>query len=147
MDDAVLVRGFECVGNLPRDRQRLVERDRPSRDPVGERLALDEFEDQGAHAVRVLHPVDRCDVRMVQRGEDVRFALKARQPLRVRANSSGRIFDGDVALRDFVSRARYTSPIPPAPSRPRTSYAPTRLTRSQGHVCGADYTWERTFVR
>ena len=30
MDDALLVRGFERLGDLPRDRQRLVERNRPA---------------------------------------------------------------------------------------------------------------------
>ena len=37
MDDALLVRRFERVGDLPRDGQRLVERDRPARDALGER--------------------------------------------------------------------------------------------------------------
>src|SRR4051812_6411220 len=41
------------------------------------------------------------------------------------ANSGGRIFSA-TSRRSFVSRARYTSPIPPAPSRPTTSYAPSR---------------------
>ena len=43
MDDALLVRGFERLGDLPRDRQRLVERNRPPRDAVGERRSLDEL--------------------------------------------------------------------------------------------------------
>ena len=34
MDDALLVRGFERVGDLPRDRQRLVDRDRAARDAL-----------------------------------------------------------------------------------------------------------------
>ena len=37
MDDALLVRGFERLGDLLRDRQRLVERHRPSRDASRER--------------------------------------------------------------------------------------------------------------
>ena len=46
MDDALLVRGFERLGDLPRDGQRLVERDRPARDALGQVFALDELHDQ-----------------------------------------------------------------------------------------------------
>ena len=43
MDDPLLVRGFERLRDLLRDRQRLVERDRAPRDPLRQVLALDEF--------------------------------------------------------------------------------------------------------
>ena len=52
MNDALLVRGFERLGDLPRDRERLVERERPARDAVGERLALDQL-----HHERVRPPL------------------------------------------------------------------------------------------
>src|SRR6476619_1280465 len=41
------------------------------------------------------------------------------------ANESGSTFSATSRL-SFVSRARYTSPIPPAPSAPRISYGPRR---------------------
>ena len=50
MDDALLVRGFERLGDLRRDRQRLIERDRATRDALREILALDEFHHEGGHA-------------------------------------------------------------------------------------------------
>ena len=37
MDDALLVRGFECIGDLLRDRDGFVERKRTACDPIGER--------------------------------------------------------------------------------------------------------------
>ena len=37
MDDALLVGGFERLGDLPRDREGLVDRDRTLRNPVGQR--------------------------------------------------------------------------------------------------------------
>jgi hypothetical protein len=37
VDDALFVRRFKRVGDLPRDRQRLVERNRSLRDAIGER--------------------------------------------------------------------------------------------------------------
>ena len=46
MNDAELVGGFERLGDLSRDRQRLVERNRTLRDAIGERRALDQLEDQ-----------------------------------------------------------------------------------------------------
>ena len=46
MDDALLVRRFERLGDLPRDRQRLVERNRPARDAVGERRPFDQLQDE-----------------------------------------------------------------------------------------------------
>ena len=50
----------------------------------GEVFTLDEFHDEGLDAVGVLQPVDRRDVRMIQRGEDFRFALEAGQPVGIR---------------------------------------------------------------
>jgi hypothetical protein len=44
MHDPVLVRRFECGGNLPRDRHRFVERNRPTRDPLREVFTLDQFD-------------------------------------------------------------------------------------------------------
>ena len=51
MDDPLLVRGFERLGDLLRDRQRLVERDRAARDPLRQILALDEFHHERGDAV------------------------------------------------------------------------------------------------
>ena len=70
MDDALLVRGFERFGDLLRDRQRLVDRDRPARDalPTGPRPRR--VPSRGASMPsRFFQPVDRGDVRMVQRRE------------------------------------------------------------------------------
>ena len=85
MDDSLLVRRFEGLGDLLRDRQRLVEGMGPRVNPLCEILALDEFHDERRDAVGLLEPVDRGDVRVIQRGEDLRFALKPRQSFRVAA--------------------------------------------------------------
>ena len=44
VDDAVLVRRFERLRDLPRDRQRFVERNRSVRDAIGKRRSLDQFQ-------------------------------------------------------------------------------------------------------
>ena len=94
--------------------KRLVERNRTLRNPVGERRPFDQFEHERADAVRFFQAVDRADVRMIQRREDLGFPLKARQAIgivrrRAPAGSSAR-------RRDRAScRGRDT----PRPSRRR----------------------------
>jgi hypothetical protein len=51
---------------------------------------------------------------MIQRGERLRFAVEAREAFGVAAIASGSTLIATCRAR-FVSVARYTSPIPPAP--------------------------------
>ena len=67
---------------MPR-RERLARRQRPAREALRERLALDELEHEVRRARRLLEPVDRGDVRVVERRERLRLALEARQALGV----------------------------------------------------------------
>ena len=60
MDDALLVRRFERVGDLPRDRQRFVERNRALRDAIGERRPFDQLEDERVRRATVFEAVDRA---------------------------------------------------------------------------------------
>ena len=130
MDDPVLVRGFERLRDLSRDRQRLVERDRSLRDAIGERWSLDELEDERVPGPAKAGPygivgatfrwpffesVDRGDVRMIQRREHLRFAPEAREPVGIEGEELRKDLQADVAC-SVPSRARYTSPMPPAPS-------------------------------
>ena len=84
VNDPFLVSDIESHGDLPRDAQRVANRQaatsalaRDIRKCVRERLAVHELENQKAKAVSFLEAVDRADVRMVQRGEHSRFALEA----------------------------------------------------------------------
>ena len=63
---------------------------------------------------------------MVQRGEDLRFALEPREAIGIGGEDVGRTFSATSRF-SFVSRARYTSPMPPAPSGERISYGPRRV--------------------
>ena len=56
----LLVRGLERLGDLPGDGERLVERHRPARDALRERLALDELHDERVTAADFLEAVDRA---------------------------------------------------------------------------------------
>ena len=48
MHDPAFVRGFERLGDLRRDGQCFIYRDRAACDPLRQVLALDEFEDDAA---------------------------------------------------------------------------------------------------
>jgi hypothetical protein len=50
MDDPSLMCGFQRLGDLLRDRQRLVQRDWRARNPLAEVLAFDQFHHQRARA-------------------------------------------------------------------------------------------------
>ena len=105
MDDPLLVRRFERLGNLLRDRQRLVERDRAARDPLRQILALDQFHDERAHAAGFLEAVDVRDVRMVQRRERLRFAREPREPIGIVRERVGQDLERDVAIQLRVAGA------------------------------------------
>jgi len=79
VDDPLLVGGLERLGGLLRDREGLVERDRPLGDAVGQRRAFNQLEDEDLLAVGLLEPVDVANVGMVEGSQDLRLALEARE--------------------------------------------------------------------
>jgi hypothetical protein len=115
MDDAVLVRGVERRGELAGDRHRLVEGQRAARDALGERRPLDQFEDERALAARRLFdPVDLRDVGGASEASTCASRSKRASRSASAAKRSGRILSATSRCRR-ESRARYTSPMPPAP--------------------------------
>ena len=115
MDDAALVRRIERVSDLPREGERIVNRHRTLAQTLGQRVALNELQNQRRLPGVVFDAVDRADVRMVERGEYPRLAFEAREAFRIMCNAAGRILMA-TSRPSLASRARYTSPIPPAPS-------------------------------
>ena len=105
MDDAALMRRFEGVRDLRRNRQRLVEGKRSVGDTLGERPAFDQLQYQRPHAVGFFETVDRADVRMIQRREDLCFPLKTRETIGIIGEEVGKDLDRDVTLQLRVSRA------------------------------------------
>ena len=105
MDDPFLVRRLERLGDLPRNRERLGDRQRPAREAIGKGRALDQFEDQRRHAIDFFESVDRADVRMIERGEEAGFAREAGTTLGVRCEVRRQDLDGDVAPQLAVARA------------------------------------------
>ena len=104
MDDALLLRRFERLGNLFRDGQRLVERDRTTRNALREILALDEFHHQGVRAQRLLEAVDRGDVGMIQRRERLRLAFEPRETIGVSGKCVRQNLDRHLSTQRRVGR-------------------------------------------
>ena len=76
MDHAGFVRGLQRLGDLLRNRQRLIQRDRPLHDPVGEGRAFDQLQDERLRVVALLDAVDGGDAGIVQAGQYLRFPLE-----------------------------------------------------------------------
>ena len=98
MHDAALVCGLERVGDLSRDAQRFLDRDRPCDDPLVECRPLDELHRERGRAVAALEAIDVRDVRMIERGQHFRFALKPRETISVVGERRRQSLEGDVAL-------------------------------------------------
>ena len=83
VNDPLLMCRVKGIGDLSRDGQGIGQRNGPTRDAVGERLALDQFQHERADAIRLFESVDRADVGMIERREHARFAFEPRQPIRI----------------------------------------------------------------
>src|SRR5262249_7370698 len=126
MHDPLLVRDFERVTNLPRDGQCLVERNRSARDAIRECRTVDQLQHERVDTVGFLKPMNRSDVRMIQRGEELCLALEPHQTIWIERKGCRQDFQRNVST-ELVSRARYTCPIPPAPMADWISYTPKRV--------------------
>ena len=93
--DAAFVGVIECIGDLPGNADRLIQRQRSLPDTFGESRTFDQFHDKVVGA----YIVERGDVRMIQ-GSD-RVCL-AREPL---IEFFSRYFDGCVARQARIFRA------------------------------------------
>ena len=99
---------LERLGDLPRDRQRLVQRNRALRDPIGQRRAHRRAPVRRAPSCRLqrlFEAVDRRDVGMIQRRQELRLALEAREAVRIGGEELGQDFQRDVAIEPRVARA------------------------------------------
>ena len=105
MDDPLLVRFRERLGDLTRDHDRLVDGDRSALDSIGERPAFDELEHQELRRTRSVEAVDRRDVRMIQCCEYLRLALEARDAIGILRDTVRQDLQRDVATELRIARA------------------------------------------
>jgi hypothetical protein len=91
--------GLERLGDLLRNRQRIVDPDRSTRDSLRQVLAFDQFHHQSGHVRAALEPENLRDVGMIQRRQDFRLALKAGEAVRIGGDRRGQHLQGDLALQ------------------------------------------------
>ena len=77
MNDALLVGGLQCFGNLLAAVQGLFDRHGFAFEAFAQGLAFDQLHDQGMGFRGFLNAVDGGDVRVVQCGQRVGFAFEA----------------------------------------------------------------------
>src|SRR5262249_17508979 len=105
VNHALVVCDLERLGDLPGNRKGFVERNRSLRQAIGQGRSLDELDHEGLRSTRIFKPVDGRDVRMVERGEYLRFALEARKTIGIRGERIGKHFQGDVPIELRITRA------------------------------------------
>jgi hypothetical protein len=103
MDDAALVGGVQRLRDLRCDGERLFERERPTLQSVGERGTLDQFQDEGTNAIEIFDPVNRADVRMIQRRQQPGLPIEAGTPIRIGEPHGGEDLDCDIAIEAAVA--------------------------------------------
>ena len=103
MDDAALVRGFERLRDL---RSRSSSASATGSRPAAIRSAsVSPSTSSSTNAGRPstgFHAVDGADVRMIQRSQQPRFPLEAREPIRIAGGRPRQDLDGDLATEPFV---------------------------------------------
>lgn len=85
--------------------ERLGDRQRSACDPLGERVAADESQHERAHAVAFLDPVNRSDMRMIERGQHARLPLEASQSISVVGKRPRQYLDRDIASEPGITGA------------------------------------------
>ena len=99
--------------------ERVVDAHWPAPEPVLERLAFEALHDEEVDAVLAADVVERADVRVIEAGDDLGFALERAAPPGP-TRRRGEHLDRHGAVQPGIV-ARYTSPMPPAPRSSRTS--------------------------
>jgi hypothetical protein len=104
MHDLSPVGGFERIGDLHRNVERLIRRDRALGNPVRQRRDFHQLHDERRRAVSTLESIDLSDIRMIERGEHFGLTLEACEPVGVPGEGGRQDFDRDVALEIGVGR-------------------------------------------
>jgi hypothetical protein len=139
VDDPALVRVLDPFDDLPGDRERLVDRHRAALQPLLEGVAVDELHDEEPDADDLVVAVDGRDVGVVERGEDLGFALEAGEPLGVRGERGRKELDRDVATEGRVGRLPDLA-HPPLADLLGEAVVQKHVPRFQGHAAGRT-TW------
>ena len=75
--------GFQGFGDLRRDRESFVHRDRSPGETVGQRRSFDQFQDERGDVILLFQTMNLADARVVQTGEDLGLSPKPGEPIRI----------------------------------------------------------------
>ena len=128
MNDPLAMRRRECLRDLAGDRNRLVDRNRPTRQAVRERRTFDQLQHEGMYASTVLETVDGGDAGMIERGEHVRFARETCQSLGVVCEDFRQCLQRHVSMQLRVARAIHL----PHAARAQNAFDPVRTDMRSG---------------
>jgi hypothetical protein len=106
MNDTFLMRRIQSLRYLPRDLQRFIERERPLLNPRGESFALNQFHHDATGIIGLLETVDLSDVGMIQRREDLCFAAKTGETIRIACKPGREQLESHVSLQGDVACAK-----------------------------------------
>ena len=105
MDDARGMRRREPAGDLLRELEHAIDRHAAARDQLVERAAAHQLHDEEVDPVRVIHFVDRDDVRVIERGCGARLLEKPIAPIAIARRARGDDLDGHDASQTRVDGA------------------------------------------
>ena len=105
MDDAFVVRVLERMCDLQRQRQGFRERERASRQASRQVFAVDQLHRQEPDPVRGVEAEDGGDVRMVERGQHLRFAFETGETLGIPGEGIRQDLDRHIASQHGVRGA------------------------------------------
>src|SRR5579864_9514343 len=132
MDDAMFVRVLQGGCNLQSHAQGVVGGDGAALEAVRQSLPLDQFHDQRPRVSRVFQAINGGNIGMVQRGEDLRFALETSHAVGVRGERLRQDLDGHVPVEIGVAGA-VDLPHASAAQQVRDSVRPQPRALSQFH--------------
>src|SRR5690348_7616461 len=99
-------------------------------EPFFQGLALDQLHHEKVPAAGLFHPVKRSDVRVIEGGEDLRFALEPCDAISIERALVGQDLYGDAATELRVARAvNFAHPTGPE----RRAYFIKTESRAGGH--------------
>ena len=97
--------GFvEGVRSLDRRLERLVERQRPFLQPMGQRFAFEVLHDEERRAVLLADIKQRANVRVIKPRDRASFTVEALAELRIAGEALGQDLDRDGAIEPRVAR-------------------------------------------
>ena len=109
MHDAAFMGSIERIGNLDSDMPRFLEGKRALREPRLERRAFDDLHDDDLSRADAFEAVNARDVRMIERGEHLRFAGESRDAIRVVEKAVRQDLERNIATELCIASAIHRS--------------------------------------